>query len=290
MKDTTVGRRQLLKWLIVVIVAIVAIEVGRSVQRYWPFETATNLKLANVYDEQPGMGGSDCITRYFFFDPDGNLIDPISSYTGLSPIYAVAFCQPGPTKPYKISDVLDNDPIPFYPLLVKTHAIKKWIRSGESLVFELEATFPENFEYGSLPVLYYSDYSGQILLKLSATNFNISPAELEPQEIYDGIPLVQQWVISPKQNAIGNQYLALSVEDAVGFFRMTQSISLEVRGALGISPATAAILSALTTFAIGLLAFAKQIPEMMKTVLELRAAKKQDKPKRGTKNKTTSGK
>jgi hypothetical protein len=207
---------------------------------------------AEFMTAQPGPG-APCGNHY---DEKGlrrdQLLDPI--YSGPGPLYYVeidALPTPpaagGCEMPASISSEIAVGGEPRYPLLVDAGTAAEWVRTGEtfqlSLSLTLASTFPGHRNY------YLAGDISSVAIVLSAPNFDFSPPneEAPPLNIQMDRTVQRQWLLAPKERALGNQLILASLYSDPNDFLTAVAVNLEVRSVLGVDPLVAALIGGLAT-------------------------------------------
>lgn len=191
----------------------------------------------------------------------------IVSYTGPAPLYYLPpekinakeifyGCYEFPEQ-IQPSTVLDG--ITFYPLDVKISLPNdSWIGAGASTTLLVDVKFSNYFSANSFAIPISQVEERETTFELNATNFEFSPKNenIPPAPLSLILPIQQQWIIAPKANALGEQYLGVSV--IVDKHILPIIAKIDVRPLYGLNPTLLAVIAAFGTGTIGFLTILSQ--------------------------------
>jgi hypothetical protein len=262
------GKTKLVQLILISIVAGIA-----ASSLAWPIFSPIKLISVSSGGGMGGGGGCD-ITIY---DSNGFAHDTIffhsTDFIGRAPLYDVntsKYCNKDSDGCYICPDKLsrvdvETDGVPVYPLVLSANLAQNWMGSGESDILEITARiekeykdkYPGNMEM--IKIYPYKDIDVQ--LALQAPNFNIDRTPNDSLgEISVSKDLVRKWVISPKENALGEQSILATLYSGNKSIN-TIRVSLEVRSLSGFNPVTLSVITTVSVFIGGLV---KPLFEMIK--------------------------
>lgn len=192
----------------------------------------------------------------------------IVSYVGPAPLYYLDPEKIGAKKddflgcydfPQQIQPSLVSDEVTFYPLDVNISFLNdNWIGAGESTILSVDAKFSDSYSENSFALPIAEGEERETTYELYATNFEFSPSKenTPPATLSLNYPIKQQWIISPKNNALGEQYLGVSV--IVDKHILPIILKIDVRPLYGLNPTMLGLIAAFGSGIIGLLTIISQ--------------------------------
>ena len=191
----------------------------------------------------------------------------IVSYIGPAPLYYVdpqkinakEFFYGCYEFPQQIPTSFLSDGVTLYPLDVDISFLNNnWIGAGESTILSVESEFSNFYSEHSFAIPLSEGKEREVTYELHSTNFEFSPSNENTPSATISLhrPIKQQWVISPKSNALGEQYLGVSV--IIDKHILPIIVNIDVRPLYGLKPSVLALLAASGSGVIGLLTILSQ--------------------------------
>ncbi len=263
----------------------------------------------------PGIGGDYCDPP--LYDKHGNFVCNIMwfnehcdkgkpAYIGQSPLYKFPetlnlqgwdweTCQ----FPKRIDPNIALTGNTVYPIVFSTSISDTSIKKGESIKIDgtlvVSDAFTE-YDYKNNAVILLHVDKGETLytkLDINSSTFVISPSnsEINYQKLSHNRSQKYTWILSPKTNAVGNQWINIQfkiIEDITKFtgnntdldlmIVALDNLEIDVKEIFGVNPSIAAFLSAIASAIITFLTILKLMPEAWGSLSVLRRSsnKKRD--------------
>lgn len=216
------------------------------------------------------VGSGGCLVPLY----DGNGEGHLPPFDIPSPLYGITIedlqlpiSSGCPEFPTHITPTLALQGRPLYPLIIDVSIPRNWIRSGESVKLETKISLQEHFGPNAWRP-FHENTQEQLWFNLQTTTFNFEPANDEERSfvLSRDQPIEQVWIISPKDNALGTQYLQIVLRNSDQAIYETEILEFEVRHWPGINPWYVGIIVAIGSFLTGSL---KLLTSMSQTKLPL---------------------
>ena len=239
------------------------------------------LRNIEITIKEVGFFGGGDLCPLYLYDVQGNRYGPfiwahvVDQYIGSAPLYYVkpSTFLPGADDcqyPEKIPPDIAVTGETIFPLQLEV-SVDKTIRQGESSKLSVKAAFSDVFS-GNPPdnsVTFVARITStgklDVNFELRATNFEFDPPNEKPISstltLYK--PTDYSWIISPKENVLGEQILTISLVDAnEGYYLAFADTYLEVTDIGGLDPYLISALSSVGAFLIILFSILKSLPEL----------------------------